>query len=108
MVKTEVRVKELPFDEVEYCSDGRVRSVTNYSFEGLKVVVETYLPVKGATPFFDYYNCLKEIDGKSQGISTEINYGDLPEKVRKLFDAGTRENIEKMVRDGEFIRVRLE
>ena len=92
MVKTEVRVNELPFDEVRYDSLGRITDVITYRFKGTKVV---------ATAYFTF-NSHKPLDTDLESVK------NLPEKVRKLFDAGTRENIEKMVRDGQFTRVRLE
>src|SRR3989344_7124280 len=107
MFKTEVRVNELPFDEVEYDFLGRILNVTTYSLKGLKVIGEVYR--RDSQRSSNFYNCNQKENGKLMpGMVTGIYRDDLPEKVRKLFDAGTKDTIAKMVRDGEFIRVRLE
>jgi len=92
MFQTEVRVNELPFDEVRYDSLGRITEVITYRFKGTKVV---------ATAYFTF-NSHKPLDTDLESVK------NLPEKVRKLFDAGVRVNVEYLVENGQLTRVKLE
>ena len=53
------------------------------------------------------YQSVEISDNKVKDGSLGIRHNELPEKVRRIFEAGTKENIERMVKDGELVQVNL-
>jgi len=96
-------VSILPVDRVRYDQNDEVIGVTTFYFTGLQVGFKWYSKLNDRL-----YDVFIRASREAQLNRKVITHKDLPSKVRGLFDAGTRENIEKMVRDGQFTRVRLE
>ena len=86
---------ELPPDNILFTNNDRVYCVTYHFFKGLEVKADHYTVQDNGVTF----TRLPDQDLKS---------GDLPEKVKKIFDASVRVNVEYLVENGKLTRIKLE